>query len=234
MRKLPPQIWIGLPAVLLALAVLTFSPYWVWPWVVAAAGYALFISHYQNWHRPLEPAEIDRFLENLTKKRSISDIDAFRAFLEADDGREFFMHNLIKFAEGTVPHPDTGVETEPNKLVQNYSGPFIKALMLRGGHPLVLFQRQGPNIDSWGPTAETGAHWRLTNVMRYRSRRDLLELASDPAFDSIHRFKRDSIAETISSPNSMLMAGFAGPRFLVGLLLALGAAVAEIAILASG
>ena len=229
MTKLPPQFWIGVPAVAIALAAMALAPCWVWPWIGAAALYTLFLSHYQNWRGPLKQAEIDRFLQSTQHETNLED---FRAFLEADDGREFFMQNLIKFADSKVAHPETGEPTAPHKLVESYSKPFIKGLILRGGHPMLLLQRNGSDLDSWGPTSETGVNWGISNVMRYRSRRDLVELASNTDFDDIHRFKREAIVETISYPTKMLMAGFAGPRALVALVLSLGAALANIAILA--
>ena len=92
-------------------------------------------------------------------------------------------------------------------------------------------QRRGGDVDSWGPTAEIGASWGLTNVMRYRSRRDLTDLACSADFEGIHRFKREAIVETISFPNKMLMTGFAGPRVFVATVLILAAALTNIAIL---
>ena len=229
MRKLPPQLGIGLPAAAIAIAAMAVSPLWSWSWITGAALYALFLSHYQNWRGPLTQTEIDRFLQSTQHETSLED---FRAFLEADDGREFFMQNLIKFADSKVAHPETGEPTAPHKLVESYSKPFIKRLILRGGHPMLLLQRNGCDLDSWGPTSETGVNWRISNVMRYRSRRDLVELASNSDFDDIHRFKRKAIVETISYPSKMLMASFAGPRALVALVLSLGAALTNIAILA--
>ena len=45
-------------------------------------------------------------------------------------------------------------------------------------------------------------------------------------------YETEAIVETISYPTKMLMAGFAGPRALVALILSLGAALTNIAILA--
>ena len=61
----------------------------------------------------------------------------------------------------------------------------------------------------------------------------MLQLVNHPAFTSIHRFKREAIAQTISFPNRMLMAGFASPPVLVGLVLSLCAALATVALLAA-
>ena len=226
--KLPPQLRIGIPALAIALAALAITPCWAWPWIGAMALYALFLSHYQNWRSPLTKPEIDSFLQSMQHE---TDLEKFRAFLEADNGREFFMLNLIRMTDGKSKHPDTGEEIAPHELVESYSRPFLKKLLLRGGHPTLLMQRRGGDVDSWGPTAEIGASWGLTNVMRYRSRRDLTDLACSADFEGIHRFKREAIVETISFPNKMLMTGFAGPRVFVATVLILAAALTNIAIL---
>ena len=60
----------------------------------------------------------------------------------------------------------------------------------------------------------------------------MLQLVNHPAFTSIHRYKREAIAQTISFPNRMLMAG-SSPPVLVGLVLSLCAALATVALLAA-
>lgn len=229
MTKLPPQLWIGVPAGAIALAAMAVAPYWAWPWIAAAALYALFLSHYQNWRGPLTQAEVDDVLQTIQPK---NDPDGFRAFLETDDGGEFFMLNLMLFPDGKIAHPDTGAPIEPRTLVQSYSRPFIKQLLLRGGHPTLLMMRHGGDVDSWGPTAESGAQWGVTNVMRYRSRRDLANMAAMSAFADIHQFKRAAIRENISYPNKMMMTGFAGPRLFMATALILAAALGNLVILA--
>lgn len=231
-RNIPQQILIGVPVVVLAIAAVFVAPAWASPWITAVSAYAVFLGHYRNWRGPLTQSEIDRHLAGFDSETT--DTRALRTFLEADRGREFFMLNLIEFPKGQVPHPDTGHPMPPEKLVELYSGPFVKKLMQRGGHPLLLMHRRGGDVDSWGHTAETGTRWPLTNIMRYRSRRDFLELCTDPSFENIHRFKRDAISETISFPNGLLMAGFAGPRVFVPLVLALCAALANIVIMGLG
>lgn len=230
--KLPQQVVIGVPALAVAALALTVSPGWACPWIIAAAVYVLFLSHYKNWRGPLTKAEIDRHLANFSSPDT--DTETLRAFLEADRGREFFMLNLIEFPEGEIPHPDTGQLMQPHKLVERYSGPFTRKLVGRGGHPLLLMLRRGDNVDSWGTTSETGSKWPLTNIMRYRSRRDFIELCTDPAFADMHRFKRDAITQTISFPNGLMMAVFAGPRIFVPVCLALIAASANLLALALG
>ena len=203
-------------------------------WSTALIFYLVFLGWHENWRGPLTESEIAIFT---ARAQSINGLSAeqlahFEMFMRDDDGGEFFMLNLMLFPDGKIAHPDTGAPIEPRTLVQSYSRPFIKQLLLRGGHPTLLMMRHGGDVDSWGSTAESGAQWGVTNVMRYRSRRDLANMAAMSAFAGIHQFKRAAILENISYPNKMMMTGFAGPRLFMATALILAAALGNLVILA--
>jgi hypothetical protein len=206
-----------------------------WLWACTAAIYALFRLWYDNWRGKLTPAEIDMYMQRAEALReqhageSINDPAVIRAFLEADDGREFIMLNLVHIAPGLVPHPATGVPTPGKDLLQLYSKPFVTALVRRGGHPAIVARKIGGYVDAWGVAPDPG--WTIMGYMRYRSRRDLMELATDPRFRDIHPFKLAGIAETFSFPTQPWLRLFVGPRLWLALLLALVAALAQLAFL---
>ena len=66
--------------------------------------------------------------------------------------------------------------------------------------------------------------WTLVGYMRYRSRRDLMKLTSDPRFQNGHAYKHAAISMTSSFPTRPQPIGFVGPRVWVALVLALAAA----------
>ena len=80
-----------------------------------------------------------------------------------------------------------------------------------------MARKVGGHIDSWN--AEPDANWQATSMMRYRSRRDLIELALDQRFAAIHVFKTSAIAKTISFPVQIQLSFFLRPGFYVPLLL---------------
>jgi hypothetical protein len=177
-----------------------------WPWACAAALYALFRLYYDNWGGKLTPAEIEVFMQRAAALREadrdgndVNDPGVIRAFLEADDGREFVMLNLVRIAPGNVPHPVTGVPTAGRDVLALYSNPFIAALIRRGGHPAIVARKVGGYVDAWGVEPDPG--WTIVGFMRYRSRRDLMKLATDPRFKDIHQFKLAAITETFSFPS---------------------------------
>ena len=47
---------------------------------------------------------------------------------------------------------------------------------------------------------EGADHWSDVGVMRYRSRRDIMEIAANPIFDDKHDFKMAALDKTIAVP----------------------------------
>lgn len=203
---------------------------WI-PFVVAAALYTLFRLWYDNLRGPLTAAEIEAGLAAIRARGGSEGTDTakFRAFLEADDGREFVMLNLVKVAPGRAAHPVTGEMVPARDLLTHYSRHFMKKLVRRGGHPALVARKVGPYVDAWGDVqADPG--WSIMGYMRYRSRRDLLALAADPSFGPVHAFKALGTDTTLSFPTQPMLMLFIGPRLWVGLLLALGAALVALAL----
>lgn len=201
-----------------------------WPFAAAALLYLAFRLWYDNLRGALTAAEIDAGIAAL-RARGVAapqDFAALRAFLEADDGREFVMLNLVKVEPGPVRHPETGAEVSGRDLLQHYSRHFIRKLVRRGGHPALAALKVGPYVDSWAVPPDPG--WSIVGLMRYRSRRDLLALAADPAFGPIHQFKTLGTAATFSFPTRPFLMLYAGPRTWVALLLLAASALVALMI----
>lgn len=201
-----------------------------WPFALAAILYLLFRLWYDGLRRPLTPAEIDEGLARIAERGGSKGTDsaAFRAFLEADDGREFVMLNLVKFTPGMARHPETGLEVPARSLMDHYSRQFIRRLMLRGGHPVLVARKVGPYVDAWGDV-QPDPGWSIMGTMRYRSRRDLLALAADPGFGPIHAYKALGTMTTLSFPTQRVLSLSLGPRVSVALILALAATATALA-----
>lgn len=203
-------------------------------WGAALLLYLAFRRWYDGPRRPLTPAEIDDLMARLER---VSSADAqeratLRAFLEQDDGREFAMLNLVKLAPEPIPHPRTGEPTPALKLLEEYTKPFFRALLRRGGHPAIAARKIGGYVDSWNVPPDPG--WSIIGYIRYRSRRDLMELIVDPRFQDAHAFKVASTPVTLSFPTEPRILVFLSPRIWVGLTIALLAALVHLAVLALG
>lgn len=198
-------------------------------WAIALALYLLFRLWYDSWRGPLSQAEIDAFFAEVAGKYGNNhDRVALRRFLEADDGGEFVMLNLVKIAPGMVADPQTGEPIDGRAMMRRYSDPFVRALTRRGGHPGMVGKKIGPYVDAWN--VEADPDWTLFGLMRYRSRRDLIAMIRDPQFAEIHPYKLLGIPTTFSFPTQREVSFYLGPRVWVALVLALGAALGQIAV----
>lgn len=203
-------------------------------WAGALALWLGFLLFYDGRRRPLGGPEIDAFLGTLGPRMAETgnDSERLRTFLEEDDGREFVMVNLVRTRPGMVTDPASGETHEGSEWLRRYSDPFVRGLLRRGGHPLFVGRKVGGYIDAWNTPADPG--WSLVGTMRYRSRRDLVRMAGDPAFRAAHPNKTLGIETTFSFPTQRQIAFYVSPRVTVGLTLALLAALAHIMILTCG
>ncbi len=200
----------------------------VWKiWLLVPLIYTLFSLWYFNWQGALTPVEIDRFMAAFEELEGSKHTDkaTFRRFLEEDDGGEFIMLNQVQLRRGDVVHPLTGKAMNASELVGEYFGPFALSLLKRGGHPVFQARTLGGNIDSWN--AETNVGFGTTAMMRYKSRRDVVELVLAPAFADAHIYKLAAIERTISYPTRIVMSTWLRPPVAVLLALLLLASLAQ-------
>ncbi len=198
-------------------------------WCAAAVLYGAFRLWYDGFRRPLTQDEVDAYVAGM-HGRALSDVndpERMRKFLEDDDGREFVMLNLVRLHPSRVPHPETGELVRPRALLMEYMKGFMPSLLARGGVPLFSARKVGPYVDAWG--VEPDPEWTIVGYMRYRSRRDMMDLISDPRFTDAHGMKIAAMPTTFSFPTQVGGGAFVGPRVWVALVLALGAALLQIA-----
>jgi hypothetical protein len=205
--------------------------WWVWP--VAAVLYVGFLLFYNNWRGKLTPEEIDTMLAQAGAQGAddVNDLAIVRKFLEEDDGREFVMVNLVRVPDTMVTDPDTGQLVPAQDMMEAYSKAFIPRLIKHGGHPALAARKVGGYLDSWMVGADPG--WSIVGFMRYRSRRDMLEMVLDPTFKDAHKFKFLGVAETFSFPTQPFLRVYVSPRVTVFLVLALAAALTQLGIVSA-
>jgi hypothetical protein len=184
-------------------------------WIVLAILYVAFVLWYYNWSGPIKEHEIEGMMGKIKRSSGAANtnIDVISDFIKNDDGKEFVMQNFICVKDGLIEHPVTGEKTAAAELLQQYSSPFTKALFLRGGHPVFVSRKVGGLIDSWGGNDDEW--WHITAMMRYRSRRDLIELITNLKFDDVHIYKLTAIDKTTSFPVQLKMSLFMRPGVYV-------------------
>ena len=196
-----------------------------WTWLTLLAIYAAFFSWYTSLSGPLTEDEIAHYmniLESLEPPPPPERIALLRRFMEEDTGDDFVMVNVIHMYE--KPLQVEGVEPGESsaEVLNKYMQYMLPALLKRACHPVLYGSAAGPAMDLMN--ADGMENWTTAAGMRYRSRRDLLEIAMNPEFAGSHEFKIAAMQKTIAFPiDPWVQAG--DPRLLLALILGLIAAL---------
>lgn len=186
-------------------------------WITAGLTYGLFWLWYARPRRKISQQEADQFLawamsQGIESERA----KGLRDFFANDDGHDFVMVNLIKL--------NRPVRESAAKLAA-YQKVFLGQLLRKAGHPVLIAQRSGANVEH--VNCEQNSDWPAMGAIRYRSRRDLLEILPGTFGSEHHQMKLDAVASTIAFPASnAFFAG--GPRIVVALGILLIACVLEL------
>ena len=181
-------------------------------WSILAALYLGFRLWYDGGGGPLTPEEVARYVA-VFEERGVEParIEKMREFLASDTGSDFVMANFIEFQDDPKAQQD----------MDRYMAHMYPAMFRRASHPVLAGPVMARALDLWG--IENGERWSMVGLVRYRSRRDVMEISTNPAFADAHPFKTAAMAKTIAIPvEPFLQLG--SPRWLAaGALLTLGA-----------
>ena len=193
-------------------------------WGIPCIIYVLFYFWYTPLGGPLTEAEINDYLAAMPgadpERRA-----GFREILMNDTGGSFIMVNVIDLKKHPDPLPEIESDVTAQQLLDRYMAYMWPELLKRACHPIFYGEALGISLDVWG--IEGAEHWTASGLVRYRSLRDLLEIASNPAIQGPHEFKIAAMQKTIAYPvNPLFNPG--DPRILLGILLLLAALVSHI------
>ena len=195
-------------------------------WLLPTLLYAIFLFWYTDLKGPLSDAEIDAFRTQMKSNGSDPELVAFiERFAREDSGKQFLMVNNIDYNE----HPPNVPGAEPGESAQQLMGRYMEhmfpALLRRASHPVLMGSAVYPTMDLVG--IEGAELWDQGALFRYRSRRDFLEIVTNPAFSGKHHFKTAALDKTIAYPiETALYLG--DPRLLLGLILLALTALADL------
>ena len=192
-----------------------------WIWAALAAIYLAFFGWYTSFGGPLTEEEIEHYIalvESREPAPSPERLAMLRRFMEEDTGDDFVMVNVIDMYE--TPLQIEGVEPgeTSDEVLAKYMEYMLPALLARACHPVLYGQAASTAMDLMN--ADGMEQWTIGAGMRYRSRRDMLEIASNPAFSGSHEFKIAAMEKTIAFPIDPWMQ-LGDPRLVLGLLLGL-------------
>ena len=188
-------------------------------WLIALLTYALFYCWYIGFRSRVTPAEIERTMAILdaglvdeTRKSHL------RHFLANDDGKDFVMVNLLELAKP---------RKESSKNLNAYQKIFLGQLLRAAGHPILIARAASGNVEN--VACQEFDNWTAAGMVRYRSRRDLIEILPATIGSEHHELKLSALDKTYAFPASPWFV-VGGPKLLVPLLIALIAAVTQLSV----
>ena len=188
-----------------------------WAWLAPALFYLIFFSWYTNLKGPLSSEEINHFVDILEANGSTPDrIVEIKRFMEEDDGKHFYMMNLLDLTDNPPQLSATGPDASSAELMDHYMEFMNPELYSRACHPVFFGQVLADALDLSG--IENAESWDQAALFRYRSIRDMIAIATNPKFLERHDYKIASLEKTIANPVKPLF--FLGDlRFTLGLIL---------------
>lgn len=186
-------------------------------WGLSLALWLLFTWWYSNTGGPLTAAEVDHYLGLMEQRGTDPETaDAIRTFLENDTGDDFAMLNVIEMNHSVPDLQGLGLGATPQDALDAYMTHMYPALFSRACHPVMVGTAAASAVDVWG--IDRAREWTQGALLRYRSRRDMMEIATDPEFSGPHEYKIAAMSKTVAFPlDPWFQAG--DPRLLLGLVL---------------
>jgi hypothetical protein len=190
-----------------------FSPTRIW--IVLGVLYAGFTGWYTSFGGALTSDEIDKYMEVFSARATDpAGLARWKHFMETDTGDDFVMVNVIDMRD--TPLQVDGVEPgeTSGEVLAKYTRPFLGRAFRSAAHPVFMGSAASNALDLWG--IEGAERWTTGGLVRYRSRRDLLEQASALRDSNIHSFKIAAMSKTIAFPVDPFFQ-LGDPRLVLGL-----------------
>lgn len=169
-------------------------------WIVLGALYAAFFSWYTSFAGPLSEDEIEHYTALLISNGEGVNRDRWIDFMKSDTGDSFAMWNAVDLLE--TPQRIEGVDPEETtqQVIERYARPFFTLAIAHASHPVLSGSSAAPALDIWG--IEGGDEWDQGVLVRYRSRRDVMEIMEEmlSSDSGIHSFKVAAVEKTIAFP----------------------------------
>jgi len=186
-------------------------------WGIAAVVYAAFFAWYTNLAGPITADEMEQYLERFAAAGLPAErVEMLRRFMQEDTGDDFYMLNALDLRA----QPDRVGEVAPGETseqtLDRYMAHMYPELFRRACHPAIFGYAVAPAMDLAG--IDGAEQWTAAAMFRYRSRRDMLDIATNPEFRANHLYKIAALDKTIAYPIEPVL-NLGEPRFLMALIL---------------
>ncbi|MEP2988557.1 MAG: hypothetical protein ABJN65_04895 [Parasphingorhabdus sp.] len=138
---------------------------------------------------PLSSGEVDKYMSSIgaqtQKPGARHNLPALRAFLEEDDGKPVYTVNMYKF-NVVADYPESSdYDGSGEEAYERFSNVMVRLMIERGSHPVFG--------SSWADA--NNSRWDRIVIVRYRSRRDLVDLFATDDFAEASTHKWASLRE---------------------------------------
>ena len=200
-------------------------------WGIPAALYLIFVFWYTDLGGRLQPDEIEAFAEKLVDVGlGPEEVEHVSRFMESDTGRQFIMVNILDM-NANPPHVE-GAEPGENaqQLMGRYMEHMFRELFKRACHPIYAGDAVFYAMDLVGVEGmDRPERWTNVGLMRYRSRRSIMEIITNPETLGRHEFKIAALSKTIAFPvETVLNPGEL--RFVLAAVLLAGVGLVDLAL----
>jgi uncharacterized protein (DUF1330 family) len=148
------------------------------------------------WFTPgkkLTPEEIDRNLKAVERQVPLPEgempefLARLRTWAEADDGKPFYMLNLMRYYDELRRFPGApDFQGSPQESTARYTKHASQMVKKIGGYAMVAGPTQSKNLMAYESDLD---NWSQVLLVRYPSRRAFLSLVADPAYGPIEPYK---------------------------------------------
>ena len=198
-------------------------------WLILGAVYIGFFFWYTDMGGKLSQEEIQIFIKK-HEQNIINDgvspdseefqlrIDFLKKFMEEDNGKQFIMVNNIEMNKnpGDVVGANPGESAD--QLMSRYMEYMWPNLLKRASHPIFMSNAVYQSMDLVG--IEGAETWDQAALMRYKSRRTMMEIVTNPNMMNRHDLKIAALQKTIAYPVEPF-GFYSDMRLIFGMLIAI-------------
>jgi len=197
-------------------------------WALPAIAYIAFFAWYTNLAGPFDDDEIAHYLQTFESAGLAPErIATLRRFMQEDSGDDFYMLNALDYRDVPERVGEVEVGETSEEVMGRYMAHMFPELLRRACHPAIFGQAVAPALDLVG--IEGAEEWTAAAMFRYRSRRDMLDIATNPDFRANHIYKFAALDKTIAYPIEP-QVNVGEPRFVVALILLVASLGARIVV----
>lgn len=189
-------------------------------WGVAFLLYALFWLWYVGFKSKVTTAEVEQTMTLFDGGAEWTEqqLANLRKFLLEDDGKDFVMVNLLLLKSPVK---------ESRKKLETYQKVFLGSLLRKAGHPVLIARAAAGIVENVASDHDDG--WGAAAMVRYRSRRDFMEMLPPTVGSEHHGLKLAALERTFAFPASQWFI-FGGPKLIAPLVIVLVAALLHLSI----